>query len=66
MEVDAALSSICKLLSEEMIPIVFPSIVRLLSHHPHELVRKKCCMALNAIFRFQPQLVIAEAKSAIR
>lgn len=66
MEVDAALSSICKLLSDEMVPAVLPSILNLFSSHSNELVRKKCCMALHAIYRVQPQLIIAEAKTPIR
>lgn len=66
LEVTAALTCVCKLLNEEMIPAVFPEIMRLLRGHPNELVRRKCCMALHAVYRLDPRLVLSETGPVLR
>lgn len=66
LEVAAALTCLTKLLNEEMLPGVFNPVLKLITTHTNELIRKKCCMVLLALFRIQPQLIISEAKEITR
>lgn len=49
-----------------MIPAIFTPVLNLIMCHTNELIRKKCCMVLHALYRIQPQLVIAEARDVTR
>lgn len=49
-----------------MVPAVFPPVINLIVHHDNEMIRKKCCLALYALYEIQPQLVISEARDVTR
>ncbi|XP_027345534.1 AP-4 complex subunit epsilon-like isoform X1 [Abrus precatorius] len=52
----AALNAVCKLINEETIPAVLPSVIDLLSH-PKDAVRKKAVMALYRFHHKSPSSV---------
>lgn len=52
----AALNAVCKLISEDTVPAVLPSVVELLSH-PKDAVRKKALMALHRFHLRAPACV---------
>ena len=52
----AALNAVCRLISEETIPAVLPSVVDLLAH-PKDAVRKKAVMALHRFHHKSPSSV---------
>ncbi|KAG4380105.1 hypothetical protein GLYMA_16G109200v4 [Glycine max] len=52
----AALSAVCRLINEETIPAVLPSVVDLLAH-PKDAVRKKAVMALHRFHHKSPSSV---------
>lgn len=52
----AALNAVCRLINEETIPAVLPSIVDLLSH-PKDAVKKKAVMALHRFFQLSSSSV---------
>ncbi|KAK7360465.1 hypothetical protein VNO77_02459 [Canavalia gladiata] len=52
----AALNVVCKLINEETIPAVLPSVVDLLSH-PKDAVRRKAVMALHHFYHKSPSSV---------
>ncbi|KYO00026.1 putative AP-4 complex subunit epsilon [Plasmodium gaboni] len=56
LEIWAALSCVCKLLNNEMIPAIFPVIQNLLNHK-NELIRKKVCMLLHKMYIIEPSLI---------
>lgn len=56
LEIWAALSCVCKLLNNEMIPAIFPVIQDLLNHK-NELIRKKVCMLLHKMYIIEPSLI---------
>ncbi|CEM22902.1 unnamed protein product [Vitrella brassicaformis CCMP3155] len=64
LEVCSALTCISRLVNHEMIPAIFPQILKLMSH-TNEAVRKKACMALHKLYKLQPD-VIQEARDHIR
>ena len=56
LEVCAALISVCRLVNNEMIPAILPTVIQLLSH-AHESVRKKAIMALHRFWKIDPASV---------
>lgn len=56
LEVTAALTAVCKLMTVEMIPAVLPMILDLLPHDA-ELVRKKAMMALHRFHQLHPDSI---------
>lgn len=56
MEICAALTTICKLMSSDYIPAVLPKIVDLIGH-PKDMVRKKAVMALHRCWSRDPELI---------
>lgn len=56
LNVCAALTSVCRLVSAEMFQAVSPLVFKLLSHQ-HEAVRKKAIMAVKRMFKFIPDEV---------
>lgn len=53
LEVSIALVAVCKLITEEMIPALLPSIQKCISHDS-KVVRKKAVMALFRIYQLDP------------
>lgn len=64
LEVCAALNSVCRLVSSEMIPALSPLVFKLLTH-AQELVRKKAIVAVCRFFKLVPETV-TEQKELIR
>ena len=56
LEVSTALVAVCKLITEEMIPAVLPSVSKLLKHEK-SLVRKKAALALERMYTLNPQSI---------
>ena len=56
LEVSTALVAVCKLITEEMIPAVLPSVSKLLKHEKG-LVRKKAALALERMYALNPQSI---------
>jgi len=59
LEVCAALTSVCRLVNLEMIPVISPLVFKLLAH-PQEVVRKKAIVSVNGFFRIVPQTVLEQ------
>jgi hypothetical protein len=66
MEVDAALSCLCKLLNKDIISVVYPSVLNLSKHHPKVSIKKKSCMVLYCIYQHQPTLLEKQLPEFIR
>ncbi|XP_053991253.1 uncharacterized protein LOC128883185 isoform X2 [Hylaeus volcanicus] len=66
MEVDAALSCLCKLLNKDIISVVLPSVLSLTKHHPKVSIKKKSCMVLYCIYQHQPTLLETQLPEFIR
>ncbi|GLD91736.1 hypothetical protein PINS_up000269 [Pythium insidiosum] len=64
LEVCAALTAVCKLMTVEMIPAVQPLVLDLLRHDA-ELVRKKAVMAVHRFHQLNPESV-SECGDALR
>jgi AP-4 complex subunit epsilon-1 len=56
LEICTALHTVCKLISDEMVPAVLPQITALLDHN-NEHVRKKSVMALHRCYLVSPEAV---------
>lgn len=64
LEVCAALTSVCRLVNNEMIPAISPFVFKLLAH-PQEVVRKKAIVAMNRFHKLDPSIVL-DQKDQIR
>ncbi|CAK9005519.1 AP-4 complex subunit epsilon (AP-4 adaptor complex subunit epsilon) (Adaptor-related protein complex 4 subunit epsilon) (Epsilon subunit of AP-4) (Epsilon-adaptin) [Durusdinium trenchii] len=56
LEVSTALVALSKLITNEMIPALLPSVSKLLNHDQH-VVRKKAVLALHRIYQLDPDAV---------
>jgi len=66
LDICAALTSVSRLVNSEMVPAVFPTMMKLLGHQ-QEYVRKKAIMALHRLQKVAPeQMETHEARQAIR
>eukprot|EP00923_Selenidium_pygospionis_P059019 GHVN01103892.1.p1 GENE.GHVN01103892.1~~GHVN01103892.1.p1 ORF type:complete len:1215 (+),score=297.72 GHVN01103892.1:326-3970(+) len=68
LEASAALTSVCRLVNDEMIPAVAPLVIKLLDHRD-EVVKRKAVMACQRLYQLSPESIpniMEKTRTALR